>query len=281
MLKSKDREKADRVYSRIVKDVDTRQFNMARAQLKRLEKMEGDTARVYDLRGTFAMIDSNFKEAEKFHKRAVELDGLTKRFRLNLGNLYMATRQWEKAVETFKTVVQKDPSYYPGINNVTMALFKVGKGDEALQYVEKMKKMRPMSPAPNRLEALYYYEKGQYEKALSAADKNIKLDPNNPLTFMIMGQIFNAMKKYDEAVIAFYKVLELNPKDLDSMLSLAIALGNVDRFAEARPLLETVVRNRPNEGVVHKALALVYSAEGRPDLAQAHIEKARQLGEKI
>lgn len=280
-ISSSKKEKADKVYFRINQDLNLHRLGMARAQLDRLRKMEGDTARVNDLRGMFAVIDGDYKEAEKFHEKAIEMDPRSKRFRLNLGNLYMITESWKKAAETFKSITEDDPEYFPALNNLSMALFKMDKKDEAIKYINMMKQIKPTSPAPHRLETLYYYQKGELEKALAAADQNISLDPENPLTFITLGQIFNEMERYEDAVTAYEKARQLDPTDMDNKLNLALIYGNIDRFDLALPLLEEVVEKEPENGLAHRGLALIYKLYGKEELFKKHAQLAKKYGHEV
>ena len=280
-FKTPEREKADKLYFRINQDIEKGQINMARAQMGRLVKMEGETARILDLKGMFATYDGNYAQAETFHKKAREIDPESERFRLNLGNLYMITEKWPQAVELFRETVKKNPGYYPGLNNLAMALFKMGSWEETFGCINEMKKIRPTNPAPYRLEALFYYKRGQYDKAFAAADKNVALDPNNPLTFTVLAQIFNAQERFDDAVAAFEKASELNPGSMDILSALAIAYGKIDRFDLAKNALEVVVKNRPGDGTAQKGLALIYKLTGDQEKFEKHAKLARKLGQQI
>jgi len=281
MADEEKNDKPNKIYFNINQDINLGRFSRAKSRLESLREMEGDTARVFDLLGIFAMIDKNYPLARKMHEKAVSMDPASLRFRLNLGNAYMLEGNWEKACETFLEITAAHPNYAPAQNNLAMALFRLNKDDEALAHVEKMKSLMPSSPAPYRLEALYYYQKGQYEKALLCADRLIPLEPENPLTFIILGQIFDKLGRYADAAVAFEKVRQLAPEDLDNLKSLAFAYGDMERFDLAKPLLEEVVRRKPDDGPALKGLALICRLLGDEEMYKKYAQAAEKLGLKV
>lgn len=273
-IKSQQKEKADSIYFHIIKDLENGDYSTAKIQLGRLKKLEEKSARIIDIEGLFAFADRRFDEAEKLYLEAVGMAPDAKQYKLNLGNLYMAKEDWEKAVETYKAITAKEPLYFPAVNNLAMALIRLDKKDEALEVIEDIKKLKSNYPMAYRMEAIIWYEKGDYEKALKAADKNIILDPNNPETFEILGQIFNRQEKFEDAVIALKRAVDLDPDNTDNMVSLGLAYGNIKQFDLAKPVFEKVVSRDPSNETALKGLQLIYTLEGNMEKAYEFEKRA-------
>lgn len=88
-----------------------------------------------------------------------------------------------------------------------------------------------------------YKSLGQYAQALDACQEAIALDPTKAMYIFHLAEVFAAEGKIEDAIAAFEKVLELNPE----------------------------------HGLAHATLGGYYRRQGRDDLAQVHIEKARGL----
>ena len=278
-LKSNKKEKADSIYYRIIKDFEKGDISTAKLQTERLRKFDGESARIIDLEGLFAFHEQKFDQAEKFYKQAIELEPDKKEFQLNLGNLYMAKEEWEKAAEVYNDIAKKSPLYFPALNNLVMAQIRMEKKDEALVTLAKLKGFKPNYPYAYKMEAIIYYEKGDYEKALKAADKNIVLDPNNPETFQILGQIFNKQEKFEDAALAMKKAVDLDPDNIDNLVSLALAYGNIKRFDAAKPVLDKILKKDPKNKTALKAMQLLYTAAGNMEKADECAKNLEALGE--
>ncbi|MEW6084091.1 MAG: tetratricopeptide repeat protein [Chloroflexota bacterium] len=88
-----------------------------------------------------------------------------------------------------------------------------------------------------------YKSLGQYAQALDACQEAIALEPTTAIYSFHLAEVFAAQGKIEDAIAAFEKVLELNPE----------------------------------HGLAHATLGGYYRRQGRDDLAQVHIEKARGL----
>lgn len=281
VLKSKGKEKVDKLYFHILKDLQLGNMETAEVQLKQLEKMEGATARVEDLHGVFQFLLGNLGAAESFFKKALKLAPEKKEYRLNLGNLYVAQNEWDKAREAFQQIHDKNPGYFPALHNLSMALIRTDNPDGALALIEKMKALEPNFPGNYRMESLIYYDRGDYEKALIAADRNLQLDPNNPETFVQLGEIFNRMNRGGDAIMAFERAVRLNPESTDNLISLALAYGNEKRFDDALPILLKAEKNAPGNSSVLEGLSLIYKLQGNDALASQYEKKAAAAKDKV
>lgn len=88
-----------------------------------------------------------------------------------------------------------------------------------------------------------YKSLGLYAQSLDACQEAIALDPTKAIYTFHLAEVFAAEGKIEDAIAAFEKVLELNPE----------------------------------HGLAHATLGGYYRRQGRDDLAQVHIEKARGL----
>ena len=77
------------------------------------------------------------------------------------------------AAESFNTALKIDPSNRTAQNNLGLALFKMGKHEDAL---EAFTKGSGEASAQNNMGCLYMSEK-DYEKAIRAFEKAIDLNP--------------------------------------------------------------------------------------------------------
>lgn len=271
-----EKDRADRIYQNIIKDLNQGDVASADAKMKSLEKIEKDSARVLDLKGIFRMLQNDNAGAEKLFNSAVEKAPSNPSYLLNLGNLYFGMSDWSKSKTAYEKCLQIRNDYAPALNNLAMALIRLKEYDSALSVTGRIKEAYPTHPASYRMESVIHYERGDYEKALETADKNLALDGNNPETFIQMGEIFNKLERHEDAVTAFRKAVELEPDNIDNMLSLALACGNARQFESAFAVLQKILKLAPDNQVALEGISLIYSIMGDDEKADEYRKKAEK-----
>jgi tetratricopeptide (TPR) repeat protein len=88
---------------------------------------------------------------------------------------------------------------------------------------------------------------------------------------------YNSKGNYDKAADMLYRLLVLIPNDLPARGNLAVTLSKAKRFDEAQKLIDSLVRDAPNDANVYNAFGLVLMEEGKNGEAAAQFEKALQL----
>jgi predicted Zn-dependent protease len=89
------------------------------------------------------------------------------------------------------------------------------------------------------------------------------------------GKDFLGDEKWSEAAALFEKARSLDPENIEACFGLGTAYSQLDRFEEAAPLLERVLKASPDSPVVKNNLAWVYAKATDP--AVRNPEKAIRL----
>lgn len=71
------------------------------------------------------------------YRRALRLDPLDSRTRVNLGNVQAARGQWRPAEKSFRRALQDSSTNYDAMNNLATALLRRGRPAEALPLAER------------------------------------------------------------------------------------------------------------------------------------------------
>jgi tetratricopeptide (TPR) repeat protein len=87
-------------------------------------------------------------------------------------------------------------------------------------------------------EGLELYSQGRFAEAAVQFQATVKSNPHWPGGYLMLGRCQLATDQYDEALANLGKAAELGPDDPANTAALARALMAVDRFSEARELLE-------------------------------------------
>ena len=120
-----------------------------------------------------------------------------------------------------------------------------------------------------------YSMKGQSDVAVPLLEKSVKAKPAGQ-SWAVLAAAYGELGRIDDAVAAFRKALALEPGNLVANFNLAGIYMQANAFSEAVPLLERVVKARPQEGEPAYMLALAYAASGQPGPSRALLLKLPQ-----
>lgn len=93
-----------------------------------------------------------------------------------------------------------------------MALFKIGRYDEALAVVDETLEAKPESPTEWSNRGFVLSALGRYEEALEALDKSLALNPDSTEVLTSRGIVFFRTGQPEKALEAFEAALAVEPK---------------------------------------------------------------------
>ncbi len=131
--------------------------------------------------------------------------------------------------------------------------------------------------------ALYYL--GRYDEAIQAYDRAIEITPQFADAWRSKGVALVAQGKYDEAIQAYDKVIEIDPEDayVWDLKGLALAAKGWDRidqieFTEAIGAFDKAIELDPQYAKAWNHKGQVLQDLGRTTEADAAFAKAKALG---
>lgn len=129
-----------------------------------------------------------------------------------MGDLFMARKQYREASEKYKELVNRDPHNAVYLNKLGISLHQQMALSQALKYYERAVKVDPKyADAENNIGALWYGRK-RYGKAIRAYQKAIKMRDGMAVTYSNLGYAYFSDGKYQEAIGAFRTALSLDPQ---------------------------------------------------------------------
>jgi tetratricopeptide (TPR) repeat protein len=117
---------------------------------------------------------------------------------------------------------------------------------------------------------------GDKEKAVQMLEDVIKIDPLSPSAAQSLGNMYVFARRYDEAIEQAEKVLEVYPQMRVCLELKAWAIGMKGNWEKALPIFEEVHRltNHPLKGLM--GLAVTYAKLGRRDEVLECIRRMEQ-----
>ena len=129
-----------------------------------------------------------------------------------LGDLYMARKQYREAMEQYRALSEQDPHNAVYLNKLGIALHQQTALGLALKYYQRAVKVNPQyADAENNIGTIWYQRK-KYNKAIRAYQKAIKMSDDMPVLYSNLGYAYFSQGKYDASIAAFRTALAKDPQ---------------------------------------------------------------------
>lgn len=107
--------------------------------------------------------------------------------------------------------------------------------------------------------------------------KAVKAKPSEPNAHFGLGYLLWSQKQYPEAIAEFQSELANDPNHAQSLLYIADAQIQMNRYDEAAPLLHKSIQLDPSVGLAHLDLGILAANDGRNDEALREFLVAEKL----
>jgi len=202
----------------------------------------------YELRGVRALEARDFKAAEGFFRKGVELTPTTtalgRSLRHKLGTALILQGDVPGAMARFEEVAKLAPA--EGL-------------DEA-------------SAKANYSLGVVMASSGRLNEAAQRLSAAVKYNPNYAEALMALGDTLRRMGRFDASLKPYADVVRINPRAADARFGYAMALVRLRRYRDARDWLSEGARVQPDRTELSHALARVLAAapdDGARDGARA------------
>jgi tetratricopeptide (TPR) repeat protein len=129
-----------------------------------------------------------------------------------MGDLFMARKQYREASETYKRLADENPKNAVYLNKLGIAFHQQAALSLALKYYQRAVKADPQyADAENNIGTIWYQRK-KYGKAIRAYQKAIKMRDDLPVLYSNLGYAYFSDGKYVESITAFRSALNLDPQ---------------------------------------------------------------------
>jgi tetratricopeptide (TPR) repeat protein len=171
-----------------------------------------------------------------------------------VGDLYVLTRQTDKALPFYRRVVELRPSYPQIREKLAGCLIEAGQIDAAIEVIEDLVKVNPLSIAAYDQLTQLYLKAGNQQKALTSARQALLIEPQLlPRHLQVIDLLFK-QKDYEGASAALAEARKRFPKAGLLTYYHAVALSQIKHHEEAMRAFEK---------------ALVEAGNSQPDMLNA------------
>jgi adenylate cyclase len=151
-------------------------------------------------------------EAERWARRALELNDQEPVSHMALGNVLLWRRDHEGALAQFQHMIDLDPNFAQGHTATGLALMYAGRAAEALEQIAMAMRLDPHYP-PIVLHFLAQanFSLGKYETAAQHLVKRIARNPGTDSSRMLLAACYGHLGRLEDARMTWAELLKVNP----------------------------------------------------------------------
>ncbi|MGD9564060.1 MAG: winged helix-turn-helix domain-containing tetratricopeptide repeat protein [Pyrinomonadaceae bacterium] len=177
---------------------------------------------------------------------------------------------WQLADIECRRAIEIDPGNSEFRGHYAMVLSSMGRHAEALAEAKRSRELNPVDLSQSALEGLYLLHAGRTDDALDRLRKTSELEPNFWMPHIWAASAYIEKGMYAEAVAASNKEKQITG---DNLLPFgAYAMAKSGNTAEARAVLEELLKFSPVRRTPSYSIALIYNALDESDRAMAWLE---------
>jgi adenylate cyclase len=151
-------------------------------------------------------------EAERWARRALELDDQEPVSHMALGNVMLWRRNHDGALDECRRMIALDPNFAQGHSATGLALMYAGRAAEALEAFAIAKRLDPHSPSiVLHFVAQANFSLGRYEAAAEHLLERIARTPATDSSRMLLAACYGHRGRVDEARAAWAGLMKVNP----------------------------------------------------------------------
>jgi adenylate cyclase len=151
-------------------------------------------------------------EAERWARRAVELNDQEPVSHMALGSVSLWRRNHEGALAEYRRMIELDPNFAQGHAALGLALMYAGRAAEALEPIAMAMRLDPLYPAMLlHFLAQANFSLGKYEIAAQQCVDRIARNPGTDASRMLLASCYGHLGRAEDARAAWAELLEVNP----------------------------------------------------------------------
>src|SRR6266481_2374856 len=151
-------------------------------------------------------------EAERWARRAVELNDHEPVSHMALGNVLLWRRNLEGALAECRRMIELDPNFAQGHSATGLALMYAGRAAEALEAFAIAKRLDPHHPSiVLHFLAQANFSLGKYETAAQQLVDRIARTPGTDASRMLLASCYGHLRRVQDARSAWSELLKVNP----------------------------------------------------------------------
>jgi tetratricopeptide (TPR) repeat protein len=166
---------------------------------------------------------------------------------------------------------------FVGQNNLSDALLKKGRVDEAIAHCQKALEIKPDSAEAHNNLGNALLQKGSMDEAITHCQRALQIKPDYAESHNNLGNALLQKGRADEAIAHYQKALQIKPDYANAHINLGNILCQKGRADEAITHYQKALQIKPDYAEAHNDLGLAFLQQGRMDEAMTQYQKALEI----
>lgn len=148
-----------------------------------------------------------------WYEKALEIDNLNNIIRMNLANLYYRNKEFDKAENAFKLVIEQEPEFSQTYYSYALLLAELNRVEEAIKQMELAIKHTPNNVRFYYNLSLLYDKINKLKKAEQVAAKGLKIAPDNESLLYVLAYVYQKSGQFSKATNVASRLVQLYPNN--------------------------------------------------------------------
>jgi tetratricopeptide (TPR) repeat protein len=245
------------------------------AQANHKEQVDSLKAQIQELRQR--MDSPAVTKARQIYQDALHVAPDDHRLHENFAEFLDLAGDLQSALTEWKRVSELIPQHHLAYFQSGRLLRRVGKLDEATQWLDKAVALRP-DLGEGWLElGNIHAAQGAFELALTDYARAQALAPQDYRVYYHRGKVLSKLHRSPEAIQELRRSIKLRSNNWEAHYALGEALGVSGQTAEARSEFETVIKEKPDYALAHLNLGVALVRSGDVEGALREFEETQRL----
>jgi DNA-binding winged helix-turn-helix (wHTH) protein/Flp pilus assembly protein TadD len=215
-----------------------------------------------------------YTKAKAAAQKAIEIDDTLAAAHAALGwIIFWYEWSWSEAENQFERALELDSNDADSHLGFAHILSNTGRHAEGLAQVKRARELDPLNLLINALEGQFLLHAGQTEEALFRLQKTLELEPHFWLARLFASSAYIEKGIFAEAVSEARQASDFSGGSSHAMAFGSYALARSGKKAEARSVLEELLKSSSERYIPPYHLALVYNGLGERDKTLAWLER--------
>ena len=216
----------------------------------------------------------------KIYEELYNINKENNEIKIGLGICHFQLKEYDKAIESFNLILEKEPENYDALYNKAICLFYNGNKDECTNILKSIKKKSIKNPLFNLTQGIINLKNKKYDLGIKRFEKAISNDNTNIYALHGKGQCFYEKGLIEEAIDTYDKALKIKPDYSNALNSKANALDKLNKKNEALEVYQIINEIKPPNAIYKLNLALCLYDFDKFDESEKILNDAEKLFEE-
>ena len=209
----------------------------------------------------------NFHEVENLCNQFLKTDSSNPLINYNLAIALFSLGKINEAQKQFEKVIELQPDYAEAYYNLGITLQKLNKLNEAEVNFKKAIKLKPDYANAYFNLGIILFTFGNFEEAETNFKKTLSLKTDFIRAHNNLGITLQKLHKYEESEVSFKKAITLNPDYIEAYYNLGVTLKKLGKIEEAKTSYTKAIKLNPDYKAALLNRGQIFFEEGKFELS--------------